>query len=287
MTIDGENYLRTGDLGFIDKGGELYITGRIKDLIIINGSNYYPQDIEFTAESKNSFIRKNSVAAFSVDRDHKEQLVIVVEINKKMLADFDAQKLGSEINSAVYSNNALSAHEIIFITSGNLPKTTSGKIQRQTCKNMYLANELDIKDSWKNCSSEPASTKDLVAPPLMPVLPNKTEVIDCLISFISKTLKIPSENVISTTKFSDFNMDSIQIATVSVELEKIINVAIPEKIFYECSTLQDITDALMKLTSQLPPSKTTNDSTYLQTSIKPGRKIAIPKFSENPHKKIN
>lgn len=288
MNIEGINYLRTGDLGFIDKGGELYITGRLKDLIIINGNNYYPQDVELTAESKNPFIRKNSIAAFSVPIDHKEQLVVVIETNNKMLADFDAQKLGSEINSAVFNANDLTAYEIIFIASGTLPKTTSGKIQRQTCKKMYLANELKTVAKWQAPHSNEEKTAANMSNFTSSLEDCKLKIINCICAFIAKTLKIDVESVRATSKFLDFNMDSIQLATLSVELEKIINLPISEKIFYDYITIQDIANALVTLPVQQSPEQIIKNLHQLQSRhVNINKKIAIPKFAEKTHRKIN
>ncbi|MES2218889.1 MAG: AMP-binding protein [Pseudomonadota bacterium] len=266
--INGTNYLRTGDLGFIDESGELYITGRIKDLIIINGSNYYPQDIELTAETKSEFIRKNSIAAFSLEVDHKEQLIIVVELNKKMLATFDPQKLGSEINAGLLSTNFLTAYEIIFIASGTLPKTTSGKIQRQTCKKMYIENELKITAKWRNHLQEWV---------------DKAEIINCITTYLAKNFKTPIENIKPETKISDFGIDSIQMAALSVELEKIVKLPIPEKIFYECATIQDMADFLIGLPKTIENTETKRKHLKLVSS-KPDKKIAIPKFAERTRK---
>lgn len=284
--INGINYLRTGDLGFVDKHGDLFITGRIKDLIIMNGNNYYPQDIELTAETKNPLIRKNSIASFSVEIEHKEQLVIVMELNRKMLVDFEPEKLGSEINSALLSTNFLTAYEIVFIASGTLPKTTSGKIQRQTCKKMYLDKELKIVGVWQ--SHHRPETLTAVNAPAVPVQkegPDKVEIVNCIEVFIAKNLKIPVDDINPASKISDFNIDSIQMASLSVELEKIVNIQIPEKIFYECSTIEDMADYLINLPARKREEQAANDRRYQQKPTeRSSKKIAIPKFTEGTRK---
>ena len=288
--LDGKNYLRTGDLGFIDKTGTLVITGRIKDLIIINGSNYYPQDIELTAEGKSTFIRKNSIAAFAIPLEHKEQLIIVIELNKKMLAEFDPAKLGSEINSAILHANFLTAYEIIFISSGSLPKTTSGKIQRQNCKKMYLANELNIVGTW---SSHPvneieaeaevdANRRNAVAPTHWI---DKVAIINCIAVFLAKNLKMDAGSIGPHTKIADLGIDSIQMGALSVELEKITSYPIPEKIFYECTTLQDMADYLVGLPAKMQKKQAANDSQVLKLRLKTStKKVVLPRFKERSHK---
>jgi acyl carrier protein len=285
--IDGVRYLRTGDLGFLDKTGEIYITGRIKDLIIINGSNYYPQDIELTAEVKNDLIRKNSIAAFSVEIDHKEQLVLVIELNRKMLVDFVPEKLGSEINAALLTTNFLTAHQIIFIASGTLPKTTSGKIQRQACKKMFLENDLKIHSVWR-------SQQSAAHPEKVPVEPETTEWIDkaailhCIASYLAKNLEIPKESITPESKIADFGIDSLQMAALSVELEKIVKLTIPEKIFYECPTVQDMVDYLVCLPVRLKQEKEEKERKHLKlVAHKTPRKIAVPDLANQARRKTH
>jgi acyl-CoA synthetase (AMP-forming)/AMP-acid ligase II/acyl carrier protein len=286
--IDGVKYLRTGDLGFIDDTGELYITGRIKDLIIINGSNYYPQDIELTAETKHPLLRKNSIAAFAIDKDHKEQLVLVVELNKKMVADFDAEELGSTINAGLLKQNFLTAYEILFIASGILPKTTSGKLQRQACKKMYLQNEFKTVGIWqspfaKNAAPEEKETSSNVVSVAEWV--DKVAIINCIVVYLAKNLKIDVATISPSSKIADFNIDSIQMAALSVELEKIVKTTVSEKIFYDCATIQDMADYLVALPAKLLDEKAKSDlHKFKESSLKKKRKIAIPDLKERSRK---
>ena len=133
---DGDGpFLRTGDLGFVD-GGECFITGRIKDLIIVGGRNHYPQDIEHTAESASSSIRPNSGAAFSVDVDGQPQVVVVQEVARHRRVDL--ARLIETIRQQVFLTHELALYEVVLIRPGSLPKTTSGKIQRRRCLELYL-----------------------------------------------------------------------------------------------------------------------------------------------------
>ena len=152
---DGEGpFLRTGDLALRDTDGQFFIAGRIKDLIIIDGRNHYPQDIEFTVEQVHPAIRPGCTASFSVDSDAGEQLVIVTEIRKqyKPLADsddpqaLDPEHLRQLIRQAVSEKHELRVHDIIFLTAGEIPKTSSGKIQRYAARKGYLAGTLKTWD---------------------------------------------------------------------------------------------------------------------------------------------
>jgi acyl-CoA synthetase (AMP-forming)/AMP-acid ligase II len=137
-------YLRTGDLGFLDADGELFVTGRIKDLIIVMGRNHYPQDIERSMEGSHPALRAGAGVAFGVDVEGQERLVLVQELlrddTEKGGMDFGA--LASAIRRAVVSNHDLVPHAIGLVKAGTIPKTTSGKVQRQLLRQWYLAGEL-------------------------------------------------------------------------------------------------------------------------------------------------
>lgn len=139
--IAGEDgrWLRTGDLGFLDHTGELFVTGRIKDLIIIRGINHYPQDIERTVQSQDSALRENCGAAFSVPDEHgEEDLVIVQEVERTARHSIDTGEIKGQIREAIADSHELSARHIALIRPGALPKTTSGKIQRKLARRLWL-----------------------------------------------------------------------------------------------------------------------------------------------------
>lgn len=145
-------FLRTGDLGFLDDG-ELFITGRIKDIIIIRGSNYSPEDLELTAEQCHAALRRGGCAAFGVEVDNEERLVIVAEIDKSFLRQrrrgattAGTVEIQMAIRRAVSESHQLQVHDAVLIRAGGLPKTTSGKTQRGVCRTRYLTQELDVLD---------------------------------------------------------------------------------------------------------------------------------------------
>lgn len=142
-------FLRTGDLGFI-KDGELFVTGRIKDLIIIRGRNHYPQDIELTVQKSNPAIREEFVAAFSIEVEGEERVVVVAELNRddrprKNDEEGEAllKKIASDVRRAVAEVHELQLHQIVLIKTGTIPKTSSGKIQRQATKAQYKEDRLE------------------------------------------------------------------------------------------------------------------------------------------------
>ena len=133
-----DGYLRTGDMGFFHEG-ELFVCGRIKDMIILRGQNYYPQDIENVVERASSFIRHNCVAAFQIHEDSEPALAIVAEVkNPKVVPD--ARKIAGAVRSYLNVEVAL----ISFIAPRAMPRTSSGKIMRHKAKRMWLDGEFNV-----------------------------------------------------------------------------------------------------------------------------------------------
>jgi len=141
---DGARWLRTGDLGFLDEAGELYVTGRIKDLIIVRGINHYPQDIERTVQAAHPAFRANCGAAFAAPDEHGEEtLVIVQEIERTERNRIDAAEMKGLIRENVTEQHELFTRHIVLIRPGTLPKTTSGKIQRSLARKLWIERRLE------------------------------------------------------------------------------------------------------------------------------------------------
>jgi acyl-CoA synthetase (AMP-forming)/AMP-acid ligase II len=129
-------FLRTGDLGFLDESGELFVTGRLKDLIIIRGRNLYPQDIELTAERSHDALRLGSNAAFTVEVDNEERLVVVQELEFR--AKPNLAEVITAIRQAVTERHEVEVYGVVLIKPGSIPKTSSGKIQRRATSHGFL-----------------------------------------------------------------------------------------------------------------------------------------------------
>jgi acyl carrier protein len=141
--LDG-TFLRTGDLGFISDG-ELYVTGRLKDVIIIRGRNHYPQDIEQTVQNSHAAILHG--AAFSVSIDGEEQLVVVHQVERQYRQENCAEVIRA-VRRAIVESHELDPYAIVLIRQTSLPITSSGKVQRSLCREQYLSGELKVVDRW-------------------------------------------------------------------------------------------------------------------------------------------
>lgn len=138
-------FLRTGDLGFI-KDGELFVTGRLKEIILIRGRNNYPQDIELTVQNSHPALRPSCGAAFTVENKGEEKLVVVQEVERTWLRKVDIDEVKRAIRKAVVQEYDLQVYAIALIRTGSLPKTSSGKIQRRSCRAKFLEGSLEILD---------------------------------------------------------------------------------------------------------------------------------------------
>jgi len=140
-----ERWLRTGDLGFLSRCNELFITGRIKDVVIIRGMNHYPQDIENTVQNVHPALRRNCGAAFSaLDESGREKLVVVQEIERTYRRRIAVGEIVDSIREAVVNEHEINADEILLIAPGSLPKTTSGKVQRSLARTLWRAGSLEV-----------------------------------------------------------------------------------------------------------------------------------------------
>ena len=143
--VDDRVFLRTGDLGFIDEGN-LFVTGRLKDLIIIDGRNHYPQDIEQTVEAANPAIRAGACAAFSIDTGGGERLVIAAEVRRRGPERYRVNGIDEAVRTirrAVAEVHGVEVHQVRLLEPGSIPKTSSGKLRRLACRDAFLTGRFD------------------------------------------------------------------------------------------------------------------------------------------------
>jgi acyl-CoA synthetase (AMP-forming)/AMP-acid ligase II/7-keto-8-aminopelargonate synthetase-like enzyme len=143
-TGDGP-FLRTGDLGFL-RDGELFVTGRVKDLIIVRGENHYPHDIEATVEQSHQRLRPGCGAVFAVEVDQRELLIVAHEVHRHRNGSL--KEVFDRVRRQVSMKHDLAVDAIVAIKAGGVPKTSSGKIQRHGCRDAWLAGSLPVVAQW-------------------------------------------------------------------------------------------------------------------------------------------
>lgn len=231
-------YLRSGDLGFLDKNNELFVTGRLKDLIIIRGRNYYPQDIEQTVENTHPALRSSCVAAFSIEEGTEERLVVVQEIST---GQHDLDSIIEKIRGAVNEEHEILTYSIVLIKPKTISKTSSGKIQRQAIRNQYLSNSLNIiKESKLSCKpGRDESYKQEEALDLAVNIidnPDINNIGRWLINALSSILKIELQNIPPGRSISSFGLDSLMMVELKNDIEAKLGINISISEFFQNST---------------------------------------------------
>ncbi len=245
-------FLRTGDLGFV-QNGELFITGRLKDLIIIRGSNHYPQDIEKTVEASHPTLHLNGCAAFSIEAEGEERLVIAQEVERTALSS-NLDEAVTAIREAIATQHEIQVYAIALIKPGNLPKTSSGKVQRRGSRESYLDGSLSIIRSWQLGQEEaqipqPVQGETMQAGRVeeqgkpeqargMAPTVSAAKIQDWLVSQVAQALKINAKRIDRRAPFAQYGMDSAQAVSLSADLEDWLGRSIVPTVVYDYPTIE-------------------------------------------------
>lgn len=221
-------FLRTGDLGFINNG-ELFITGRLKDLIIIRGRNHYPQDIEQTVERLSPALRAGCGAAFAVETAGIEGLAIVQEVEDNATAD--TQMLFRAIIKGISEAHNLQVDHIVLVKPHSVPKTSSGKIQRRSCRQGFLDGALKVVAAWQASSL----ISDGLSEPRSPEF-----IKSWLVSRLATRLGLGADQVNTADQVSSYGLDSLSAIELSHNLETNLGIVLEMNNFIGDLSIADI-----------------------------------------------
>ncbi|MEG4533979.1 AMP-binding protein [Microcoleus sp. D2_18a_D3] len=282
-------FLRTGDLGFL-MDNELFVTGRLKDVIIIRGRNYYPHDIELTVEKSHQAIRRpGCCAAFAIEVDGEERLVVVAEIDrryhshrqqktnpptseilehrklgKRRQVDVDVTSMASlgeplsidtvisSIRQAIAEEYQLQLHALCLLKIGSIPRTSSGKIQRYACKNAVLNNSLDVVGVWQSDPKNESKTSSR-EPQKSEISQAQAPIQTWLIWQIAQYLKLRPEEIDIQAPLTCYGLDSIQAVSIIASLEEQLNLQLTPD-------LLDIYPSIVQLSKYLSDRTATTNS---------------------------
>ncbi|WP_037583730.1 non-ribosomal peptide synthetase [Stigmatella aurantiaca] len=243
-------YLRTGDLGFL-KERELFVTGRQKDLIIIRGRNHFPQDLELTAEQSHPSLRPGCSAAFSVDWEGEEKLVLVQEVDVRKAGDLRAQldvckAAATALRQRLAEVHEVQLHALALIEPGTIFKTSSGKIQRSACREAFLSGALQTVLKWEtsNRAVQPRAVHEAAPPPLLTAAPTDLSTEEglqsWLVAHVAKQLRIPATSLDPAMPLTGYGLDSLAAVELAHSLEKGLGFPISMELLLQGSSLAQL-----------------------------------------------
>jgi acyl carrier protein len=231
-TADGRGpFLRTGDLGAWHDG-ELYITGRLKDIVIIRGRNLYPQDIERAVQGADNALEGG--AAFSVGEPGHEELVVVHQMGRERRHDNVAPIIRA-IRAAIVEEHEVDPLAIVLLRPGALPLTSSGKIQRRRCRELFEAGELDALEHWTR-PAEPlaaASQNGRMRPEFLDQVARHTpetlavEVRTWMLGWMADKVGMDAAELSPEATFAELGIDSLTAVELNLEFEKVLGLRLP------------------------------------------------------------
>jgi len=227
LPADPRRYLRTGDLGFV-RDSELFITGRIKDLIVFRGQKFYPQDIELTTEGASSLVRRGSVAAFGVELGTDSALVVVAEVERRESA---TRELAARLALEIRRFHELPLLHVVLVGKKAVPKTTSGKIQRHRCRKDYLEAEVSACSEW-------VEPRLRLEPAALSLLESRIEAYAR--RWLREVMKVEPPADAVDEPFAALGLDSIMRVRLFQAIEKHFDTVIPDATAHGLESIREL-----------------------------------------------
>ncbi|STX29324.1 polyketide synthase [Legionella beliardensis] len=241
--LENKSYLRTGDLGFIDNKSNLYVTGRIKDIIIIHGRNYYPQDIELSIVNNYPALSINSNIAFAQNDAGYDRLIIVQEVSKNIKK---FSELFDEIINICIAEHDILPDRIVLIKRGSLPKTSSGKVQRSDCRQQLAAGLLPIISEWKSVSSNnKISNNDTLQPSGFAQYDLNQNILNWIKSWLASYLNLNIEQIDPNKNFAYYGLNSVIAMEFCTALQTSLNYELSPALLWQYSTVNLLANYLI------------------------------------------
>ncbi|MFB7501997.1 beta-ketoacyl synthase N-terminal-like domain-containing protein [Streptomyces broussonetiae] len=226
-------WLATGDKGFLDADGQLCITGRIKDLIIVRGRNLYPQDLERTVEDADPVFRPGCTAAFAVEADGQERVVVVQEVRHE---EVDAERIGPAVAAALAAEHEVTLDALVLLRTRAIPKTSSGKIARRAAKEGYVNDTLDTVAVWRARGRTAPATG--AAPTTAST--QTASYVDEVIAVVAEHLGVDPQDISPGENFASYGVDSASAVAISGTLQRALGRRLPAGLLYQLPTAQDV-----------------------------------------------
>ncbi|HMF10210.1 MAG TPA: AMP-binding protein, partial [Thermoanaerobaculia bacterium] len=236
-------YLRTGDLGFLHNA-ELYITGRLKDLIILRGRNLYPQDLERTAEVSHPDLQPGAGAAFAIEEDGCGRLVIAAEVFPRRRPD--VATVAEAVRRAVADEHEAELYSFVLLQPGGLPKTSSGKVQRRACRQAYLTGALDTIGHWRSSGATFGVELTRAAILALPERRRQERLETYLRAQLARLLHTDVGGIDPRQPVNTLGLDSLKTVEIKNALEGSIGIALPVSSFLQGASIVQLVSQMVR-----------------------------------------